>query len=300
MTSGYRRLLALSLRARPAVVLAGLAVAAASYTLFTGLKSELTPTEDRGYVIGIAIAPEGATIDFTDKYAKRIEEILSRVPEVDKYFMVVGFPVVNQAISFSLLKPWESRTRRASDIVASLGPQYFGIPGVMAFPVNPPSLGQSPVAKPLQFVVMTALPYADLDRMVNTLVAEARKFPGLLNIDTDLKLNKPELKVTVDRDKAADLGIAVEGLGRSVETLLGGRQVTRFKREGKQYDVIVKLEDKDRRQPTDLTSIYVRGAGGGITQLSNLVTIRETVAPKELNHFNRLRAAIISGNVAPG
>ena len=299
MTSGYRRLLALSLRARPAVVLAGLAVAAASYTLFTGLKSELTPTEDRGYVIGIAIAPEGATIDFTDKYAKRIEEILSRVPEVDKYFMVVGFPVVNQAISFSLLKPWESRTRRASDIVASLGPQYFGIPGVMAFPVNPPSLGQSPVAKPLQFVVMTALPYADLDRMVNTLVAEARKFPGLLNIDTDLKLNKPELKVTVDRDKAADLGIAVEGLGRSVETLLGGRQVTRFKREGKQYDVMVQVADVDRRDPAALQTIFVRSRAGEMVPLANLIRVDESVAPRELNHFNKLRSATISATLAP-
>jgi multidrug efflux pump len=108
------------------------------------------------------------------------------------------------------------------------------------------------------------------------------------------------LSVDFDREKAAVLGIQIETIGRTLETLLGGRQVTRFKREGKQYDVIVKLEDKDRRQPTDLTSIYVRGATGSVTQLSNLVTVRETVAPKELNHFNRLRAAIISGNVAPG
>jgi multidrug efflux pump len=94
--------------------------------------------------------------------------------------------------------------------------------------------------------------------------------------------------------------VQVEAIGRTLESLLGGRQVTRFKREGKQYDVIVKLEDKDRRQPTDLTSIYVRGSNGQLVQLANLVTVTETVAPKELNHFNRLRAAIITANITPG
>jgi multidrug efflux pump len=94
--------------------------------------------------------------------------------------------------------------------------------------------------------------------------------------------------------------VQVEAIGRTLETLLGGRQVTRFKREGKQYEVLVQLEDKDRRQPTDLTSIYVRNAGGQLVQLSNLVTVTETVAPKELNHYNRLRATIISANLTPG
>jgi multidrug efflux pump len=119
-------------------------------------------------------------------------------------------------------------------------------------------------------------------------------------VDSDLKLNKPQLSVDINREKAVSVGVQVETIGRTLETLLGGRQVTRFKREGKQYDVIVKLEDKDRRQPTDLTSIYVRGTNGQLTQLGNLVTVTETVAPKELNHFNRLRAAIITANVNPG
>jgi len=96
------------------------------------------------------------------------------------------------------------------------------------------------------------------------------------------------------------VGADVGAIGRTLETLLGGRQVTRFKREGKQYDVIVRLDEEERRQPTDLTSIFVRAKDGNLVQLSNLVKLRETVAPKELNHFNRLRAAIISGNVAPG
>ena len=301
LTAGYQRLLRRALRVRPAVVIVGLAVAGTAYFLFTALKSELTPIEDRGYLIGVAIAPEGATIDFTDRYAKRIEAILARVPEIEKYFMVVGFPVVNQAITFSRLKDWSLRTRATKDIVAELQPQFFGgIPGVLAFPVNPPSLGQSPIAKPLQFVVMTALPYEQLDRAVNALVAEARKFPGLQNIDTDLKLNKPELKVTVDREKAADLGIPIETLGRGVETLLGGRQVTRFKREGKQYDVMVQVTDIERTNPDALQTIFVRSRAGEMVPLANLIKVDESVAPRELNHFNKLRSATITATLAPG
>src|SRR5690606_6956252 len=121
LTSGYRRLLGLSLRVRPLVVAVGLIVAGASYFLFTGLQSELTPTEDRGFIIGIGIAPEGATVDYTDRYAKSMENIFAGVPEIQQYFMVVGFPVVNQVISFSLLDDWEARERSAKEIVDSLG-----------------------------------------------------------------------------------------------------------------------------------------------------------------------------------
>ncbi len=121
-----------------------------------------------------------------------------------------------------------------------------------------------------------------------------------MELDTDLKLNKPQLKVDVNRDKLTNVGITAADVGRMLETLLGGREVTRFKRAGKQYDVIVKLADDARRQPTDLTDIYLRAGDGSLVQVGNLVSLREAVAPRELNHFNRLRAAKISANIAPG
>jgi multidrug efflux pump len=207
---------------------------------------------------------------------------------------------VNFGIAFSQLKPWEERTRKTQDITAELGPKMFGgMPGVLAFPVNPPSLGQSFRNPPVQFVVQ-ANSYEALERMTDALVAKARQSKAIANPDTDLRLNKPQLAVDIDREKAASMGIDVETIGRTLETLLGGRQVTRFKKEGKQYDVIVQLEAKDRDTPTDLTSIFVRARDGRLVQLSNLVKVRETVGPKELNHFNRLRATILSANVAPG
>jgi len=304
LSSGYRRALAWSLRRRLFIVAVFAVVAVGGGVVFKTLKSELSPLEDRGFFIGVMIAPEGATMDYSDGYAKIWEEIYSQVPEITSYFVVVAPGLdrpnpVNFALSFIRLKDWSERSRSTQEVTASLGPKMFAtMPGVMAFPINPPSLGQSFRNPPVQFVVQ-GTSYDELDRVVNAMMEKARAFPGLANVDSDLKLNKPQLSVDIKRDKAAAVGVQVENIGRTLETLLGGRQVTRFKREGKQYDVIVKLEDKDRRQPNDLTSIYVRGSDGRLNQLANLVTVTETVAPKELNHFNRLRAAIISASVNP-
>ncbi|WP_353860758.1 efflux RND transporter permease subunit [Azospirillum formosense] len=312
LTNGYRAILRLSLKARPLVLLVGAVVAGLSYTLFTGLKSELAPVEDRGTIVGIAIAPEGSTLDYTESYAKRMEDLFRQIPIVEKFFVVVGFPVVNQGISFVRLIDWDERDVKQQAITAQLFPKMFGIPGILAFVTNPPSLGQSPVDKPVNFVIQSSLPYDELQKMVDGLMAEARKFPGLTNLDTDLKLNKPELRITIDRDKAADLGVDVETVGRTLETLLGGRQVTRFKKEGKQYDVVVQVGDVDRRNPDDIASIYVRGtptmaaeagvatSAGAMISLANLVRIEERVAPKELNHFNKLRSVTITATLAPG
>ncbi len=303
--SGYERLLRWSLAHRLSIVAVFVLVAAGGGVLFLTIKSELSPLEDRGFFLGVMAAPEGATKEYTDGYARIWEKIYSEVPEINSYFVVVAPGLdrpnpVNFALSFVRLSDWSERSRKTQEITASIAPKMFAtMPGVLAFPVNPPSLGQSFRNPPVQFVVQ-GTSYDDLDRKVNALVAKARSSPALANVDSDLKLNKPQLTVDIDREKASALGIQIETIGRTLETLLGGRQVTRFKRDGKQYDVIVKLEDKDRRQPSDLTSIYVRGASGSITQLSNLVSVRETVAPKELNHYNRLRAAIISANIAPG
>ena len=304
MITGYKTLLARSLNVRWRVILLGILAAGASIFLFTSLKSELAPIEDRGIVIGVLLAPEGSTMAYTDSYGRRVEQFYSQVPEIKTYFMVVAPGLerpnpVTMALSFVSLKPWAERGRKQQEIAAELAPKMFGLPGVMAFPVNPPSLGQNFRNPPVAFVVQ-ANSYAELQTMVDSLMAKARPFSGMANVDSDLKLNKPQLKVTLNRDKAANVGVEVEEVGRTLETLLGGRQVTRFKREGEQYDVIVKLKDKDRTNPNDLTSIFVRGKDGQFVQLSNLVSVEETVAPKELNHFNRLRSATISANVAPG
>jgi multidrug efflux pump len=265
-----------------------------------GLPRELSPIEDRGTVLTIGIAPEGSTIDYTDRYAKRIEENLSAQPETDKVFQVIGFGNdVGRVISFARLTDWEEREAKQQEVTARVAPMMFAIPGLQAFASNPPSLGQNPTEKPVQFVLQTSQDYSVLQAAADRMLAAARGNPGLSNVDTDLKLNKPQLNVTIDREKAALLGIGVETVGRTVETMLGGRQVTRFKRNGKQYDVVLQVRAGARSTPTTSrrsTSARRRCHGAAV----ELVKVEETVAPKDLAHFNKLRSATINAQVAPG
>ena len=300
LTVGYRAVLGLALNHRAIVLLVGLAVAGSSYFIFANLKKELAPYEDQGVVVGIMVAPESATIGFTDSYNKQIEEVLSKNENLVRYFVVAGFPTVSRGIAFAGLKPWSEREVTAKDVQGQLMPQFMGVPGILAFPILPAPLGQSVRAKPVEMVILTSQPYEQLQAMSEAVIDKIAGEPSLINVESDLKLNKPQIRVTVDRDKAADIGVPIETLGRTLETLLGGRQVTRFKREGKQYDVIVQVSDIDRTNPDDLRRIHVRDSAGKMIPLSNLVKIEETVAPRELNHFDQLRAATISATLAPG
>jgi len=179
-------------------------------------------------------------------------------------------------------------------------PEMGKVAGLRAFPSTPAPLGQSFRSSPVEFVIQTSRPYSELQQMVDNFLERAAENPGLVNVDSDLKLSKPQLKVDVDRDKVADVGIDLSVLGRTLETLLGGRQVTRFRRGGDQYEVVVQIADIARTNPDDLRQIYVRSARGDMVQLSNLVSVTETVAPRQLNHFNQLRSATISASLAPG
>ena len=299
LDSGYRRVLARVLSLRKLVVIGAAAVFAAATLLFTLLPKELAPQEDQGLIIGFASAPEGATIDYTDGYAKQMEKVFEKVTERDRSFVIVGFGEVTSAIGFVGLKDWDERARTAQQIAGSLFPQFMGITGLMAFPVTPPPLGQNDFGQPVSFVVQTTGTWEELDGTVKKLLAKMQENPQLTNPDSDLKLNKPELRVLMNRDKIASVGTDVGTVGRTLETMLGGRNVTRFKKGSEQYDVIVQVDDGLRRTPESLANIYVRGSDG-LVQMSNLATVSETVAAKELNHFNKMRSAVISAGLAPG
>lgn len=300
LVDGYRILLTWALKVRFLVLLVGVGVAGCGYWIFMHVNSELAPIEDRGAIMTIGIAPEGATIDYTDRYLKQMEGVLAQVPEREKQFAVAGYPEVTQGIAILDLADWKDRDRSQMQIVRELFPRMLGIPGVLAFPLNPPSLGQQFGKKPVQFVIRSTHSYRELEEIVQKFLAEIRKNPNLLNVDTDLKLNKPQLEVSVDRDKVADMGIAVRTVGETLQTFLGGRDVTRFKRDGEQYDVIVKLADVDRRNPDDIKNVFIRAANGQMVSISNMVSLEESVTPKALNHFDQLRSATIDANLAPG
>ena len=300
LDDGYRAVLTRALKLRWAVVGVGLVVFALAGVLFMTLPRELAPQEDQGVIIGFGQAPEGSTVGYTDRYARMMEQGFASAPGVVSYFQLVGFPSVTNTIGFVMLEDWDQRDTSVQEVQGALFPQFMGIPGIMAFPTLPPPLGQEGFGQPVNFVVQSTGTWEELGVIVQKMMARMAENPNLTNPDSDLKLNKPQLSITVNREKVAAVGSDVATVGRTLESLLGGRNVTRFKRGSEQYDVIVQVEDADRRTPGDLSNIYVRGGDGQMVQLSNLVDVRETVAAKELNHFNKLRAATISAGLAPG
>ena len=277
------------------MVLAGIG----TWTLLQTTKSELAPIEDRGVILTVINGPDGATMDYTTRYTLALEKMAEKHPEFDRIFTVVGNPTVAQGNVFYRAKPWEDRNKSTLEIAREMTPAVSGLPGVSAFPITPPSLGQPFRERPLNFVILTSDSYQNLAQVVRSFQEEIAKNPGIVSVDTDLRLNKPEISMQVDRERAADMGVSVEQIARAVETMMGGRQVTRYKREGDQYDVIVQTAASGRDTPDDIERVFVRGKGDAMIPLSALITTKEVVVPRELNHFSQRRSASISANLAP-
>ncbi|MDR0528785.1 MAG: efflux RND transporter permease subunit [Zoogloeaceae bacterium] len=300
MTEAYRRGLEAALSRRKWVLLAFAAVAALGALLFSSIKSELAPTEDRGMLVASFTGPEGATLEYMDRYARQIEAIYRDTPELDRYSLVLGTPILNRGMSNVGLADWQTRKRSAQKIAEDWRAKFAAIPGFLAFPSLPPSLGQGGRTLPVNFVIITSAAYENLAKVTEDFLRVLRSNRGFVNVDTDLRLNKPELNVRVDRERAADLAVPVETIGRTLESMLGGRQVTRFKRDGEQYEVIVQIEGMERARPDDIRDIYVRGKDERMIPLGNLLAVDETVSPRELNHFAQRRAVTITASLANG
>jgi multidrug efflux pump len=297
---GYARVLRVALRQRWAVLLVMVAAGVGSWWLFVNAKSELSPIEDRGVLLSIVSAPDGATLEYTSRYLEAIEGIAAGVPEFDRVFAIAGNPQVSQGFVVMRTVDWDERERKTTDIARELLPKFMQLPGVTAFPVTPPSLGQGFRSRPLEYVILTSDSYENLARVAQRMLAEMAKNPGIQQPDIDLRLNKPELFLEVDRERAADLGVSVDAVARTVETMLGGRNVTRYKRGADQYDVVVQTAASGRTTPQDIDRLFVRARSGEMVPLSALVKVRESVSPRELNHFNQRRSVTITANLAPG
>ncbi len=300
MSRGYRHQLERLLVWRKTVAFgAGLLLLLAA-GVFSLLPSELSPVEDRGIIIASGSAPEGSTPAYVGRYTQQVEHIMGSVPEWVSTFLVTGTPDESRFMSFNRFKPWSERDRKTQEMAPLLAASLSQVPGLQVAPVLPPSLGQSNRSSPIEFVVQTSAGYDELSKVMTELISRANDNPGLTNISSDLKLNKPQLSITLDRDKAALLGVGVAEVGRAIESYLGGRAVTTFKLDGTQYDVIVQIEDAQRRQPDQLAQIFVRARSGDMIPLANLVRLSESISPSSLGHFNKLRSATLSANLSPG
>ena len=299
-TRGYGHALRWSLGQRWIVLVVMLASGVGSWWLYTHTKSELSPMEDRGVILVSASAPDGSTLAYTDRYMQAIEGHAMAVPEVDRVFMFAGGNSVSQGTVIMRATDWAERSKTTQQIARELQPKLAGLPGITAFPVTPPSLGQGFRERPINFVILTSDSYDNLAKVAQQMLAEMGRNPGFVQPDIDLRLNKPELLLEVNRERAADAGVNIDQIARTVETMLGGRAVTRYKRDAEQYDVLVQTAEGGRARPDDIERLFVRGRGDVMVPLSALVTVRESVSPRELNHFNQRRSVAITANLAPG
>ena len=300
LSNGYEKLLTLVLRkARWLVVLIMASCGVGIVLVYPTMKQELAPLEDRGTILATITAPDGSTLDFTDKYAKTLEKIGSSYPEFDRIFANWGNPTVAQGSVIYRAVDWDERKRTTLEIAREMQGKFNGIAGINAFPITPPSLGQGFRERPVNFVIQTSDSYQNLNAVTRQMLDEIAKNPGFIATDVDLRLNKPELRIDVDRIKATELGVSVDVVARAIETMLGGRVVTRYKRDAEQYDVIVQTQMSGRNSPDDIDNIYVRGRNDIVIPLNALVKVRESVSPRELNHFGQRRSVSITANLAP-
>ncbi len=293
----YATLLRAALRHRGIVVAGTVVTVALAGWLYSHLQQELIPDDDRGFFLVVAFAPEGSSLEYTDGYVRQVEQIIGKTPEVQGYFTIIGGFAggVNRAFVGVILKDWSERKRSVQQLVGALFPQLFGIAGIQAFPYSPGALGFS---QPVQFVVQNP-DIARLAQAMDTLVPRARAIKGLTNVDTDLRFNKPELRVTFDRDRAEDLGVPVRDVAAALQTFLGGRRVSTFTRNDKLYYVMVQLDSTHRNTPSDMSGIYLRGRGGQLVQLGALAKVDEGVGPRQINHFNRVPSFTLSASLIP-
>ncbi|MFY7857619.1 MAG: efflux RND transporter permease subunit, partial [Rubrivivax sp.] len=299
LTNGYTTFLRATLRARWAVVLVMLASAGGTAWLFINAKKELAPMEDRGVVAMPIRAPDGATLEYTARYLDAIEKIGAEYPEFDRRFFFMGGGQVSSAFGVMRTVDWADREKTTQELAQSLLPKLMALPGISVFPITPPSLGQGFRERPLNYVIVSGDSYENMARAAQAMVAEMSRNPGFVQPDIDLQLNKPEIFISVDRDRAADMGVSVDAVARTIETMLGGRVVTRYKRDAEQYDVLVQTQEGARATPEDIERLFVRGRNDTMVPLSSLVKVTESVSPRELNHFNQRRSVTITANLSP-
>ncbi len=303
LAAGYRWLLARALRIPVVILFAAGCLSVTSAWLYAELPKELTPPEDRGMFFIPVTAPQGATAAYTDENLRKIEGVLLPLIESGEAFRVFAVSAfrgrAERGIAAVGLTDWSERERSQQEIVRGIVPDILAIPGVRAFPVNPAGLGQRGSSQPLR-VVVGGPDYESVKEWADEIIARGESNPRLLDLDTDFEATRPQIDVTIDRRRAADLGVDVEQIGRTLQTLFASREITDFVDRGRVYPVLVQALRDDRRTPSDLSNAFVRAASGDLVPLGALVAIEETASAPELRRYNRLPSVTISSALEEG
>lgn len=305
LSNGYERLLRRAVQRPLLVISSAMIIFLGSLSLIGLLPKEYMPREDRALAMIMLTAPDGASLDYTIRYIHAVEDIVAKDVERGDVLRVLGRSGswggggdVNTARIIAPLQVWSERDRTAAEIVQGWNKQLAQLPGIQSFAHAPGawSLGQS--SRPLA-IVLGGVNYGELAEWRDIVIREAQELPGLTNIESDYRERKPKIDVRVNRDRAADLGISLSNIGRTLETILGSRIVTTFVDKGEEYNVILQGVDEQRQTPSDLDNIYVRSTSSGqLVPLSNLVELTETAGPVDLRRFDRQRSISITASLA--
>jgi multidrug efflux pump subunit AcrB len=301
----YQRALGVSLGHRASVGFVLLGILLASVLLFRTLPSIFLPIEDRGRIYTYIRAPEGSTSAYTRQALMQVEEGLAAVPEVEGFFAAIGIGFGrpgNTAVGyvFTRLRHWDEREVKQQEIVGNLYERFREIPQAQVFASNPPSFSRRGFSD-VEIVVKS--PSASLDEfatLTQNILARVRELPDLRNADSDLRLENPQLDVSFDRERAADVGVSVSAVAESLRLLVSQGAVDEFILRNRQYDVVMALESPFRSVPEHLGEIHLRTRNDSMVPLSSLIEAMPRIGPTSLNHYDLQRSATITANLAPG
>ena len=281
-----------------------------SIFLFNFTKKELLPMEDRGAYLVIGFTDEGSSFEYTQEKAQDVEKRLIPLLQAEdspysRFIMrVPGFGSsansYNSFIIIALLDDWKNRDKNSQTVMREAIGKIVTLPQAVAFPISPQSIRVSSYNKPVQMVIYGNT-YEELENIQNNVIQKLRANRNLSRIESDYNRNKPEVKLIINKNKAKDLGVSTKSIGRTLETLYGGKRITTFNRLGKEYPIIVQQYLADRRNKDGISKIFVRSeTSGKLISLANLVEFKEEGSAKELARYNRQRAVTISANISEG
>ena len=272
--------------------------------LYNFTKKELLPLEDRGAYLVIGFTDEGSSFQYTQKRAEDVEKRLIPLLQSDespynRFLMIVpGFGSENSFIIIALLDNWKNRKQNSQIIMRQAIGKIVTVPQTVAFPISPQAIRVSNYSKPVQMVILGSS-YEELERIQSDVVRMLRRNGNLSRIESDYSRNKPEIKLIINKNKAKDLGISTQSIGQTLETLYGGKTVTKFNKLGKEYPIILQQYLDDRKDKEGLSKIFVRSENSGkLISLANLIDFKEEGSANKLSRYNRQRAVTISANIS--
>ena len=291
----YQRLLHGTLNTRPVVIVFAILVLCLIPVFLKFTQSQLAPDEDQGIIFMMATSPQPTNLDYMNKYTDQFISIFKAFPEYYSSFQINGFNGVQTGVGGFLLKPWDERSRTQMQLLPEVQAKLEQITGLQIFGFNLPSLPGTGEGLPFQFVINTPNDYAALLEVVNRIKKRATESGKFAFLDLDLAFDKPEVVVDIDRAKAAQMGVSMQDLGGSLATLLGEAEINRFTIDGRSYKVIAQVERAYRDNPQWLSNYYVKNNEGTMLPLSTLIKVSDRARPRQLNQFQQLNSAIISG-----